>query len=542
MTIITEDSFDKDTEEKDPLDLEETISVNINESDVETVEKVVEEDIKEEDTETVNITQEDEDKSDITTLSFLSMDEVTDYFGESSTVEQTEPILIPATDKRPFDPRAETLPLPPLPDSGIGAIANQFPNIDFNNNKDILQWFYNLGQSAFFATNEDQFISRLKKEGSHFKQHVDFEGKRLGAGAVNLNSTPNDKLVGEKASLWVKSAIGMGSIIQIPLWHSGFWISIKSPSEIALLELNNRIAEEKITVGRATYGLAFSNSVVYTVHHLMNFILDHVFDNSIKDTNDIKKHIVAQDINILAWGMACAIWKNGFQYTRSIANKDGTIGNVIKALLAVPKMCITDNNALTQWQKSHMAGRHGRNMTLESIKRYRSEFVVGHARTVTLDEEKGIEVELSVPYLDHYINCGQRWITYLTDKVDQSMSLDKEDGRRDEHIQRFAKASLLRQYSHWVSKITVKGRTFEDTDTIDQLLDVFAEFDDARDIYFKEIGKFVDDTTVSLIGVPAVKGVDEVSRISRFPYIVPIDPVGVFFTLLEQKVRRIQAR
>lgn len=538
MTIISNDDFkqDQDLVESDPLSME---SVELNEHEhIQSSGESLQTDTNEVD-ETSSI---DEDKFDSTMLEFLSMDEVIDYYGDSTTVEQVDPILIPTTDKRPFDPSADTLPLPPLPESGIAAFARQFPNIDIKKNKEGLEWIYNLGRSAYFATHKDQQVSRLKKENSHFKQHVEFEGKRLGAGAVNLNSTPNDRLVGEKASLWVKSAIGMGSIIQIPLWHSGFWISIKSPSEIALLELNNRIAEEKISVGRYTYGLAFSNNVVYTVHHLMNFIFDHVFDHSIKDVDDISKHVVAQDINLLAWGMACAIWKNGFQYTRSIVNKDGTIGNVIKALLAVPKMCITDNNALTDWQKSHMAGRHGRNMTLEAIKRYRSEFIVGHSRTITLDEEKDIKIELSVPNLDHYINSGQRWITYLTDKVDQSMNIEKDDGRRDEFVNRFGKASLLRQYSHWVKNVIVKGRSFDDTDTIDQLLDVFSEFDNVREVYFKEIGKFIDDTTVSMICVPAVKEVDDLSRNSRFPYVVPIDPVGVFFTLLEQKVQRIQAR
>lgn len=535
MSLETENS----SESIDPLALEEGVEVNLIDSvPLEQMPKVeLSSNNAPEDKGSVKKEEGNEEQA-----TFMFIDDISEYYGHSETVEQTDAILIPPSDKRPFIETEETLPIPAIPESVMVRYSENFPNLNIEKDEEGKEWLENYQASAYMANAGDRFLSRLKKPGSSFKQSIEFQGKRLGVGAVNLSSTPNDKLVGEKAVLWVKSVTGQGGIIQIPLWHSGFWVSIKTPSEISLLELNNRIAEEKIDLGRQTYGLAFSNTMVYSTAHLTNFVIDHIFDHSIKDAGDIRDLISSHDIHLLAWGMACAIWKNGFQYTRSIINEDGSVGRVIKALLAVPKLNFTDGSALTEWQKSHMAGRHGRNMTLESIKKYRNEFTVGHSRTIVLDEERDIKVELSVPYLNRYLDSGQKWINYLVMKVDSAMRITSDDGRRNEYILQYGKASLLRQYAHWVKAVIVKDRVFYDIDTVEQLLDGFSESDSIRKIYFEEIGKFIDDTTVSLIAVPAVKDVDELTKSSRFPYLVPLDPIATFFTLLVLKAQRIQTR
>lgn len=471
---------------------------------------------------------------------FIFVEDVFDYYGESSTVEQESPILVEPKGKIKIDSDdLEQVSIPPMPTGPLFKFGENFPNLRIEESEEGRQWL-RAYQNGFYSTPiKDQFISRLKKPGSKFKQYVEYEGQKLRAGQVKLGTNPQDKLTGEKAVYWVKSVTGQGGIIQIPLWHSGFWVSIKTPSEISLLELNQRISEDKVQVGRQTYGLVFSNTSVFFTGYLMDFILDHVFEHSLKDVKDIRPFIVSQDIHQLVWGLGCAIWKNGFQYTRSVINRDNTVGKTIKALVAVPKMCFTDDSCLTEWQKSHMAGRHGKNMTVESIEKYRREFTIGHTRTVTLDEDDDITMELTVPYLDKYINSGQKWINFLISKVDSAMKIDSDDGRRNDYIMSYGKASMLRQYCHWVKSITVQGRKFEDIETVESLLDDLSARKSVREIYFKEIGKFIDDTTVSMIAVPAVKDVDPIDLYPRFPYLVPIDPLMVFFTLLVQKAEKI---
>lgn len=473
---------------------------------------------------------------------FIHLDDVLTYFGQSSTVEQTDPILIPTGEKRPFLAYEETIDIPPFPEAQMLKYSKNFPNLDMERNATTAEWGQAFTNSIYHTPTRDRFVSSLKNKDAKFVQKVMYEGKALAPGMVNLSSTPHDKLVGEQAVLWVKSVTGQGGIVQIPLWHSGFWVSIKTPSDLQILELNRRIADEKITLGRQTYGLAFTNNMVFTTAHIMNFVFDHLFDHSVKDVGDIRPYVSIHDIHLLAWGIACAIWKNGFQYTRSIVNEDGSIGKTIKALLAVPKMNFTNTNGLTDWQKSHMAGRHGRNMTLSSIEKYRDEFKVGRSRVFKVSEDDPVEFELGVPTMNDYFVAGQKWVNFLTSKVEQAMQVTLDDGRRNEEITQFGKASLMRQYSHWIKSITVSGRTFSDTDTIEQLLDSFSASVDYRRVYFEEIGKFIDDTVVSMMAVPAVIGVDDLNTKTRFPYLVPIDPLATFFTLLVQKTRLIRVR
>lgn len=517
----------------DPTSLDDAGEINLSE--------IKEENVLEQTILTSKDSDQDNDPSSDEN-NFMFIDEVVEYYGESSTVEQEDPILIETQKKYPFDELKETVALPTNPSTVLFKYSDNFPNLKIEETDEGKEWLSGFERSIFNTPVQDRFINRLKKPNSKFKQQVDYEGKKLRAGVIKLGANPGDKLTGEQAVYWVKSVTGQGGIIQIPLWHSGFWVSIKTPTEISLLELNARIAEDKVQFGRQTYGLAFSNATVYFTNHLVNFVLDHIFDHSVKGVKDIRSMIVSHDIYQLVWGMACAVWKNGFQYTRSVINDDNSIGKVYKALVAVPKMCFVDNECLTDWQKSHMASRHGKNMTEDSIQKYRSEFTIGHSRVFTVDKEDEIDFELSVPTLDRYLESGQKWVDDLISKVDTAMRITSDDGRRNEYVVNYGKASLLRQYCHWVKSITVRGRKFEDIDTIESLLDDFSSRDTVRENYFSEIGKFIDDTTVSIIAVPAVKGVDEIDRERRFPYLVPIDPLMVFFILLVQKADHIKLR
>lgn len=444
----------------------------------------------------------------------------------------------PRSDKLNF---SENLSLPFMNGNTAYKYSRNFPNVDFTKDEKNQVWganFYNAMQSTTMLG--DMFSERLTRPGSEFRQFMGHEGKKFAVSAVKIGSDNDVNLTGERAVQWVRAQVGLGGIIQVPLWHSGFWVSIKGPNESDLLALNDALTEDKNELGRAAYGLAFSTSTVFMVKRVTDFIMDHLFESSLKDVADPRPFISSLDMNILVWGMACAIWRNGFKYSKATVKPTGEPGDVITALLALPRLFWIDNSAFSDWQKSHMASRNGRNMPIDSIEKYRREFTSFGGREIVLSEELDIKMSLKVPNIIEYIDAGQKWVNNIISRVDDAMGVGNDDGRRQQRVANFAKASGLRQYSHWIETIIIKGRPFRDVPTIENILDDISSIEECRTNYFTEIIKFINDSTNAIVALPSIDGED--IPMPRFPHLIPIDSLSTFFTLLGQRVEHTTTR
>lgn len=303
------------------------------------------------------------------------------------------------------------------------------------------------------------------------------------------------------------------------------------------------MSDEKVTLGRRTYGLAFANSSSFTAEQVFNFMQEHLHDSTLKQGLDIRKYIKVHDLQTIAWGLACAIYPKGFQYSRSVLTGPNQEKREVKGTLMVSKLQFVDRNMLTPWQVAHMSRRTGNHMTDEMLERYQAEFTLSERR---VELENGLYMVLRQPNIDEYINAGHRWVDSITDMVDRSFGQSQSDEQRDRYISTKGKATVMRQFVHWVKalvEVDSEGRevTYEDTETLDMTMDTLSESDTIREKYFAAIHKFTDDTTVSVIATPTVTEGEE-HRLPRFPHLVPIDALYTFFILLTQKNNRIQAR
>jgi hypothetical protein len=328
----------------------------------------------------------------------------------------------------------------------------------------------------------------------------------------------------------------------VPLWHSGFWITLRAPSEGDVLELFRKTAEEKITLGRRTYGLAFANPSSYIAGDLVQFAFEHLHDATLKSGINIREFIKVHDLQIIAWAMACAIWPKGFQYTRSVLVGEGEEKREVKGMLNLSKLLFVDTAQLTPWQVTHMSRRTGNTMTTEMLERYQSEFKTTE-RAVELHE--GLKMTLKVPTIEEYLQSGNRWVSSITDMVDRAFQQKPDDETRDRYISHQGKASVMRQFSHWVKDLQEtevdKPFVFADTETIDMMMDDLTQVDSIREKFFDSVKKFIDDTTIAVIATPTVND-SEKNKLPRFPFLVPIDALYSFFTLLVQKNNRIAQR
>ena len=428
--------------------------------------------------------------------------------------------------------------------SEFAALAEQYPNINFTETNVGKEWAEAIKDASNNLMSGDVFGSRVQDPQTDWQQFVGNNGDRLRAGRPSLGMGGETRLTGEAAIIKATAVLGLGAIIQIPLWHTGIWVSFKVPQNSALLELDRRIANEKIVLGRVTNGMVFSNTSIYLQSYLVNFALAHIYDCSLKDINPdrLKRIILSTDIPTLIMGLACTIWPAGYPLVQPCIDNPDKCQHVTREKLNLTKLFWTDNMRLTSWQRTHMAGRN-RTYTVDDVKRYQSEH--SYNTRVTCKPSDDVTLRLKVPTVGEYEDAGFAWVDGIVRMVDDAFGVTLRGDERNDYINQQAKATSLRQFSHWVGEINVgDGQVVvDDNDTINGLLSTFSNRDSLVTSIFDAIGKFIDDTTISLIAVPKyncpVCGKPQTELETKHPHLIPQDAMSIFFTLHDQRTSEI---
>lgn len=388
------------------------------------------------------------------------------------------------------------------------------------------------------------FKKTVEEEGREWRQHLQTPSGSFGFSAPVLKENIS-AYSGEKAMLRVRSLLGMGGIISIPLFHSGFWVTLTAPPDGAVIELRRRLLQEKIDLGRRTFGLVFSNEQSYLNSWLLEFCLDYLYDTNAKVDNpqvELRELIKTQDLNILFWGMACLIWPRGFDYVRPLTTAAGVENyNSISAKINITKLLWVDNASFSDEAKSHLARRARSSVSVEEIKRYQDTFMPSVASGRLIKVNDSVSLKVASPSAAKYIEDGDIWISNIISTVDNTFTTAAPDEQsRAAAIDNHARAARLRNYSAWVKAIVVEGIESEDQELINGTLETLSQDDEYSKLVQEGISKFIDDSTRALVAIPSTNGKE--TEVPRFANLIPIDVINAFFTLLAQRVNIISLR
>jgi hypothetical protein len=400
------------------------------------------------------------------------------------------------------------------------------------------------------------FIQTLEDVKADFKQYVEFKGQKLQGRVPRFKPSENETLTGEKAMLRLLAYTGLGNFFEVPLWHTGIWVVFKTPTESAVLELHRQLLADKVYLGRATHGLVFSHVVTYTVDRLVNFALNHIYATTLEvpdgDMRVLKDIISCQDIQTLLWGLACALYPNGFQYRRPCINEPEKCTFVVEELLDPKKLIWVNNAALTEWQKTHMSERRPKSKKLETITRYKEELLCTQNRSILLNHGTDKELRLTQrsPSINDYVQGGHRWISGIVTLVDQVLAAEPNSTERESLIERHSQATFMRQYDHWVHSIEMVhgGNLIEDRETLEMCLNVLNSNETFLDEFMKATVEYIQESTITVIGIPVFDcpkcKTPQTSPLDAgaFKNIIPLDVVQLFFTLISLKMEKLKYR
>lgn len=458
-------------------------------------------------------------------------------------VELTEP-PISSTNNKPIVPEdisESYVSLLNVDMKELDLLSQHYPKMDSTTNQTTRAWYVAYRAGLETLLKGSSFSKSVQRETGQWRQRVDAFGEKLGASRPRFGKSNNNIISGDRALMKATNVLGLGSIVQVPLWHTGIWVTIKAPTEASLLELERRIANEKISLGRYTSGMVFSNTSIYTVSYVVNFVLNHVYDASVKNITQeaLKNLIKVTDIPTLVWAIACAIYPNGYNYVRPCTTNPSECQHLVKGTLSVGKLFWTDNAALSEYQRRHMT-RRGDKFTEEELERYENEHTRGGPYLFNIHEH--ISVKLRVPTIAQYEQSGFGWVDGIVQLLEGSLGVSLKGKERDNYIIDQGRLTALRQYSHWVEQIDVEEDSVVDAETIEALLANLSSQEELSNLFFEKVGQYIDESVISLIAIPKYDcpacGGEQTGdvHINRHPHLLPIDVVSVFFLLLDQHI------
>ncbi len=473
---------------------------------------------------------------------------LTDEVYTSAAVTQTDTLRAA---RRVADQDALSIP---MDDKHITkSIMDATPRVGVAGNKETREWGETLSEASVVYLLGQIGDTLARRENADWQQAVaNPTGELLRPTRPAINARTGQALTGEAAMMRVRAILGMGSVANIPLWHSGLWISIKAPSDGALLELERRIATNKGELGRTTYGLAYSNSSVYINQALVDFVISHIYDCSLKDwtADALKEVILMNDLPLMIHGLLMVIYPNGYNLNQPCIANIVECRHVVKEMINLSKLCWVDRTALSADQVSHMSRRREK-FTVEEMKKYQSlHRISGTELVLGSNGNSSVVATMGVPNIKVYEQTGFTWVNEIQQQVAVSFA-ELEGQERLNYIQNQARLTSIRQYAHWFTKLTlVNGQGdaeyIEDRATIDQVIGDLSSEQQIVEKAIDGISKFIDNMTIAFIGVPnfrcpacGKKQADDNEK--RHPNLIPLDVGQVFFTLRYQRLQKAMA-
>lgn len=433
-------------------------------------------------------------------------------------------------------------------------VLERAPNVKLLDNPESREWARNIKEGLDYNTAHEAFVSTLEDPEADFAHKFEHANSNMIGGAPKFKTPENATLAGERAVIRFVTHLGLGTLFQVPLWHSGLWITFKPPGDSEIIELNRQLMNDKILLGRYSYGLVFSNISSYTNQRLIDFALAHVYDTNIKPEDlaieNLKDHINCQDIPSLLWGFICTMYPKGFNYRRACVTDPQKCNFILEEVLNVSKLQWTNRAALTDWQKTFMSSRQPRIKELKDLTRYKEELTKIQGKKLVINEgaDDELVISLKTPTVNQYIESGYTWVDNIVDMVETAIGTSSNEEERNELIMRHGQASAMRQYGHWVEEIGYETNSVTDRETIDSLLDTMSSDDTIRSQFLDGVLDYINKSSISVIGIPAYdcpacKEPQETASSTTFhKNIMPLDVVQLFFGLHTQRLARISER
>lgn len=445
--------------------------------------------------------------------------------------------------------------VPSLGFAGVAHGTEAIQRLNFRSDAQARTWAETVDSSTALNCVNDAFMAAMNRQGSKWEQVPEHGGSKLVAAMATQPNHENKELKDSAALVYAMAALNLGTPVQSPMWHSGFWVSFRPASEDAWINFNDRISSDKIRIGRNSSGLSFSNINAIFTERALEFALDHMLDHNIRmeagtSRRDIFKKLRSGDIPAFLWAFLMANYPSGYPISRACSAAIGNCTEVLHETLNLRILQVTDTSVLDEKQRNHMAKKYSNAVTEQEVEEYQSSLSTIQPREITILENSNLTLRATVvmPTAEDYILSGHRWFDGIVKMVDEILAKNATDRQREQTYQNYAKASVMREYSHWIKEIHLNSNVVKDLESLENLLTELTPHGDVRKKFYKTISDYIESSVMSVVGIPnyACPACGESQKTEkegdRFVDCIPLDVAEAFFNLALLRMLEISSR
>lgn len=349
-----------------------------------------------------------------------------------------------------------------------------------------------------------KFVQELNKhtdELNKLKQCI----KELGLSKVKP-SVPTSKepkvLTGDAALAAVISRTK--GVYRIPLYNSGFQISVKPPS---LTDLDAFIREVNVDVqefGRVLgshYHLVFN---IWIKRKLMDLVCDNIISSNFdefRSRSALMEAISLHDYETIAWAFCTMMYSDGINIGVYCTNPDCRHKDEHQ-FVDLARCCYINHDVLTKDALSWMLEGLTTNVTrtIKDLEYYRTKVLKSGQKVIT-DKSGDNNYTLEVPSMARYFAIGTEVFNNIVETVHGEKNMSKQE------LSNAITYNLYKMLTPWVAKLSMmdKGVTqfiTSDSKAIMESLDV--GYGETADIY-GQFEEFIKDTRVAYFGAISLK-------------------------------------
>lgn len=418
-----------------------------------------------------------------------------------------------------------------------------------------------------FMLDKDQLVDASTRVGAKWVNMINYGTDEAplykGIASDRKGINPRDK--NDKSAVGLTKALsvfGLGIPNYIPLYHTGIWLNLGTPTAAAFSRLEEQLVLEKARYGTMTRGEIFSNESVILRKHVVNFILDHVlWTNAPSSDKDYLKSIIkTMDIDHMMLGIMQNRYPEGYPFAQTCTANPNTCSHVVEGLIDLRELSWTDRAMLTDKQLKLMNNPR-RVITEEQLKEYQDEFKIAAKTRIVLDKDRGllmgaddadelvngIIINMDCPTLEKDEDYGVRWINELVQGAENVFREKHQEEERARRINEEVLVSYFKTYASWIKSIEVYdgGTLLQEINDEDTLTTMFEHL--SSDVKYVELfrklkDEYITKNIVTLVGIlnyecPSCGGKHDTSK-GKHHIVLPIDTLYTFFTLVRSSVRR----
>lgn len=389
-----------------------------------------------------------------------------------------------------------------------------------------------------------------------------------------LSSAVNEgtsRLSGDAARRRIQSMLGTGEAVVWRLWHSGFSVQISGFAPGDIFTFQTQLLSMVEDVGMKTNGQIISADDAHVLCAMVDFVLDHVSDCTLKGwtRSMLEEKLDVRDIYTLLVGGLAAMYPRGYPFVRDCTfkfDKESSCDwSTLKAVKNVDELVRLDFRMVTHVDTDKFTQRQARllnmperQVTDKDIEDYMDDFKEQAITTGPLNEHgKAIyKVVIRAPkYKDYRLEC-KRWLADVILTVDRALETAPDLGlkasteRRQNAIRALISKLTAQRHSSWIREIIEEspGSTWTcggdnkgengwklREDVMERLGDLSAS-EEVSDAIIKAVEDYKATHTHAFVGIPNYQcpacGRGQDRKSDKRPGIIPIPVVHYFFVIM----------